>query len=653
MGNWRKHSIFRVMAVISIAIQLVFPPLAMAQSGPQIVTDGRTQTTLDISGSVTNIRTNTISGNTGLNSFSIFNVYQNNTVNLFLPDRTDNLVNMVTDQQSVIDGFLNAYKDGQIGGNVYFLNPYGILVGAQGVINAGQLNLQTPSHDFMNSMFSSNNVISPPAMQQVLENGAPLSRTGVIDIRGQVNAVTSATMAGGDILISGSVKSGEQGRLAIDELVNLSQMSLPAEHSGIIALENVTPSVNLSAENNIEIAGLISVDGAENIDAGVIDILAGNQISALAGADVSADGQGQNSDGGQVIIMAEERSELSAGARISADAGSSGDGGFVEFSAREVVSLSGGQLSAAASNGEMGSVLIDPAAIEVNSDMLRDSSLSGGSSSSDNFSTISWNAGSLTLQATDNITVAQGVTISSRSVASPGSAAAHKTASSTGDSGDITLESQKIIVNDGATITAEATGSFAAGDVTFGADSTELAQIMIDNATIKGANITLDATSNQASISIYENPLSTARADIQITGGASLTATDNISISADSLQDRPGYSGGILVSFDAREARSSISISITSSSSSCPRADFSAQPLDGSDSETNEDSASCPRCLLGGLLSGLFCFCDAPAQLIAVCCKLPQLSDSLSGGAEASRLWVSTSNSSFPMNDTC
>ena len=52
-----------------------------------------------------------------------------------LPDQTDNLVNMVTEQQTVIDGFLNAYKDGQIGGNVYFLNPYGVLVGETGVIN--------------------------------------------------------------------------------------------------------------------------------------------------------------------------------------------------------------------------------------------------------------------------------------------------------------------------------------------------------------------------------------------------------------------------------------------------------------------------------------------------------------------------------------
>ena len=101
---------FRGVAILTIAIQLVFPPLAIAQSNPQIVTDGRTQTNLSVNGNITDITTSTISGNTGLNSFRIFNVFQGNTVNLFLPDQADNLVNMVTEQQTVIDGFLNAYN---------------------------------------------------------------------------------------------------------------------------------------------------------------------------------------------------------------------------------------------------------------------------------------------------------------------------------------------------------------------------------------------------------------------------------------------------------------------------------------------------------------------------------------------------------------
>lgn len=333
MRSWRKHLYFRWMAFFLGAVQLLFPPMALAAGSPQIVTDGRTQTSLSINGAVTDVRTSTISGNTGLNSFRIFNVFQDNTVNLHLPDQTDNLVNMVTEQQTVIDGFLNAYKDGQIGGNVFFLNPYGVLVGETGVINTGSLRFMTPSHDFMNSMFGSGAVISAPQLQTVLDNGAPLSRTGVIDIRGQINAVDQISVAAGQVNISGQVTAGEQARVMIGSVVNMN--TVPAGASGtVIDMQAVTPNISLSAVTDINLTGLVQADGSDQQDAGVIAILAGEDISVGSGAIVSADGQGQNSSGGDIRVMAENRSDLAAGARLSADGGTSGDGGFVEFSAR-------------------------------------------------------------------------------------------------------------------------------------------------------------------------------------------------------------------------------------------------------------------------------------------------------------------------------
>ena len=96
------------------------------------------------------------------------------------------------------------------------------------------------------------------------------------------------------------------------------------------------------------------------------------------------------------------------------------------------------------------------------------------------------------------------MTISSRQVSNSSSATAHRTGASIGDSGDITLESQKIIVREGAMITAEGDSGFAGGDVTLDADSKTLAQIIVDNATIKGASIALQADSSHATISVYE-----------------------------------------------------------------------------------------------------------------------------------------------------
>ena len=66
-----------------------------------------------------------------------------------------------------------------------------------------------------------------------------------------------------------------------------------------------------------------------------------------------------------------------------------------------------------------------------------------------------------------------------------------------------------------------------------------LAQIIVDNATIKGSSGALQAASSHATISVYENPLGTAETDIQIVDGAALVADDNITIETTALQDRP------------------------------------------------------------------------------------------------------------------
>src|SRR3954462_10262818 len=93
------------------AIQTVFLPFLSfdlhAQAAPrpkQIVTDGRTQTTLQTSGNVTNVMTSTISGANAFNSFSQFGVGRGNTVNLQLPSGTQNLINVVRDAPAYVNG---------------------------------------------------------------------------------------------------------------------------------------------------------------------------------------------------------------------------------------------------------------------------------------------------------------------------------------------------------------------------------------------------------------------------------------------------------------------------------------------------------------------------------------------------------------------
>ena len=192
--NWRHSKAFRSAALLTAALQVVFPPFAHANSQPQIVVDGRTSTSLNIQGSTTDIRTNTVFGQTGLNSFSRFNVNRGNTVNMHLPDGTSALVNMVHNEQTVIDGILNSYRAQQIGGDIYFLNPHGVMVGSTGVLNVGSITMSTPTPDFMQRLLSGNQVVSEPHLVQVLDNNMPLSKSGVIDIRGRINALSHAAL---------------------------------------------------------------------------------------------------------------------------------------------------------------------------------------------------------------------------------------------------------------------------------------------------------------------------------------------------------------------------------------------------------------------------------------------------------------------------
>ena len=106
---------FRSMSLLC-AMQMVFMPVfsvrLQAQTPNVIVPDGRTGTSLQTTGGVTNVTTSTVSGNNAFNSFSQFGVGQGNTVNLQLPSGTQNLVNIVRDAPAYVNGTLNSYMNG-------------------------------------------------------------------------------------------------------------------------------------------------------------------------------------------------------------------------------------------------------------------------------------------------------------------------------------------------------------------------------------------------------------------------------------------------------------------------------------------------------------------------------------------------------------
>ncbi|MDI1360655.1 leukotoxin LktA family filamentous adhesin [Methylotenera sp.] len=464
-----------------------------------ITTDGRTQTQLTVSGSVTDITTKTVQGVNAINSFHRFNIGNGQTVNLYLPTGTANLLNLVHDERSYFDGVLNAYKDGRIGGNVYFLNPHGMVVGAGGVLNVGSLMMATPTSQFMDSLISQSGVVNAGAVSNALLGYIPLTDTGLIQVKGRINAANAVTLSAGSVAVDAGAKvvAGQQAQASFGDLVNIQGL---ATASGVEVKNGV---IKITASNDVNVAGQVATDGIAGANAGTVDIHAGSNITLASGADISANGQGAASSGGNVKIYAEGDATLGVGAHVSANAGSSGDGGFVEFSAKTTVNITGGQLNAGAQNGKAGTVLIDP------------TNVNWTGSGSDVFS----DGTNYQIQATKSI-VLDNVFISTRNLAASDNNRANAiSAASEGKSGDITLKATKIELKNGTHLLAEGDANYLGGKVTLEARdesvlpslgwATATAQIDISNTTIKANEVLIDAKSNIDSQFVYssEDPL--------------------------------------------------------------------------------------------------------------------------------------------------
>lgn len=444
-----------------------------------IQVDGRTQTNVSVSGNITDVTTNTIHGVNGFNSFKRFNIGNGQTVNMHLPNGTANLLNLVHDEATNINGVMNAYKDGRIGGNVFFLNPHGVAVGSDGVLNVGTLNVATPTAEFMDSMLSPGGDVNAQTVGQALNGDMPISESGYIRVKGKVNAVDSVNLHANDVNVeSGSqMIAGSEAWSEFSSLVNVDGVVNASE----IKLEN--GSISIVAENDINVAGNITVDGEQNHDAGNIDLQAGNDINISHGAQISASGHGENSAGGQIISYAQNNAVLDKNASIRANAGTSGDGGFVEFSAKQTVNIDEGELSAKATNGKNGDVLIDPA------ELLWTGSGKDQFTSGENY----------TIMATERI-VLDDVVISTRDVdASDKNRANIESATSQGNSGNITIEAPKIDLKNGSALYAHANNGFTGGEVNITAKQEKSVprlgvvsahtEINIDNAKIHAADV--------------------------------------------------------------------------------------------------------------------------------------------------------------------
>jgi hypothetical protein len=568
-----------------------------------ITPDGRTQTNVAVSGAVTTITTKTVAGAAGYNSFSRFEQSAGTTVNMHLPANTGALVNIVRNGPVVVDGILNSYRNGQIGGHVYFSDSAGFTVGPSGVINTGRLTVNTPTREFLDQVISPAGVVNEAMAARLRANDVPVSPDGAISVEGRINARRGVTLHGHSVSVSGQIAAnaapvdlGERRKrhqTAFDASVNTAGVrhggAMVARRGGgieIVAAGTARISGSLSANatarrsagavtvrsgkgTTIERTARIEARGAtpsphlakaapaaatsapvaNTGDGGTISIASGAAIAIEGGARFDAGAaQGAAGKGGSIIVFADTRLDVGDGAAFRAQGGLSGDGGFLELSAKKTVAIGAVDIDLASRSGKAGRFLIDPEDLVISS------------------ASISVNGANVELEADNSITIAAGGVIDTRQFnRANGDLSASNP--STGASGSITLTAPNISVFGSLLAGVSAGSAHAAGDVSLDASKSQTliggrasATSTIDiHGTITGRDVTLKTESTAiASYISSAAPIAAAAAQtlagavfglnggyvgsqvlsrIRIVDDASITATRDVSLVAKGRQE--------------------------------------------------------------------------------------------------------------------
>lgn len=326
-GHAADQGFIRLLMVIALPVLACATTAQAAPVGGQVTAGSGTITQ---SGSTTTI-TQT-SQNLSL-TWGGFNTLPQETVNFVQPSVTAIAVNRIFDTNGTqFLGNLNA------NGQVYLINPNGILFGAGAQVNVGGLIASTL--DFNDADLNGNK-------RFFRGNGE-----GSVINQGTINAVNGGYVAMlGNTVRNQGVISAQLGSVALGAG---SATTLTFQNNRLLQMQ-VDQSVLNSLANN---GGLIQADG------GTVLMSAGAKDSLLASV-VNNTGvirarTVENRNGTIVLLGGMEAGTTQVGGTLDASAPDGGNGGFIETSAAHVKVAEDASITTAAPRGSSGTWLIDP-----------------------------------------------------------------------------------------------------------------------------------------------------------------------------------------------------------------------------------------------------------------------------------------------------
>lgn len=315
-----------------------------------------------------------------------FSIDVGELVHIVQPNSISALLNRVVGQDpSVIMGALRA------NGQVFLVNPNGILFGPSAQINVGSLVASTLNITDSDFIAGNLNFTQSPdhALASVINQGTiKVDDNGFVVLTGPMVANEGVILARvGQVALA----AGQQSTVSFDP-TGMIQVALPAgseAQPGIVSLSrdgasdmlaNVVTTFARPAGRLVERDGrtFLEVDSGTAVNTGQIlaegtDGQRGGKVimdstahTLLApGALVSAAGQGTNSPGGEVLLLSDGQTTTSVASRVDASGSAGGDGGFIEQSGG--YGRVAADMDLSSDGGNAGLLVIDPGRIYVES----------------------------------------------------------------------------------------------------------------------------------------------------------------------------------------------------------------------------------------------------------------------------------------------
>ena len=394
---------FRILkgGKISLVVSAMLMSATLVHAAPTggLVTTG--SASINQAGSVTTI---TQSTNKASINWQDFSIGKNETVNFVQPSSSSVTLNRVVGTSaSLIEGAMNA------NGQVFLLNPNGVLFSKDATVNVGglvasTLNISDENFQAGNYTFEGNSQNSVLNMGTITtNNGGYVAMMGkTVKNEGTIVATMgNVQLAGGD-KISLNLNGNSLVKLTIDE----GTFNALVENKGIIKADGgqvylTTQALNTILDGMVNNSGIIEASSLTSLG-GKIALLGDTVVNSgsllatgkTAGGEilVGGDWQGSNSDiygqalhttltdtsiinasainnanGGKIVIWSNLDNGITvANGSIKAEGGlNTGDGGKIETSGHQLTIVNGTKVSTKAPYGTNGIWLLDPANVNI------------------------------------------------------------------------------------------------------------------------------------------------------------------------------------------------------------------------------------------------------------------------------------------------